>query len=98
MIVDKTNGFLLKAIMAGHRMQDDSLLEILQRYSDDSKGDFTLYPDFAPLSFLFALVKDGKLLMNGGVIFHGKHDGNGSGGPPSFSVSIDKAQGWRVHT
>lgn len=98
MIIDKTNGRLLEAIMAGHSMKNDSLLDILERYANDPRGDFILYPDFAPLSMLFALMKDGKVIMNGGVIFHGKHDGNGSGSAPTFSVSLSRKNGWHVHT
>ncbi len=98
MILDKTNGRLLEAIMAGHRMQNNSLLQILERYANDPRGDFVLYPDFAPLSMLFAIMKEGKIIMNGGLIFHGRHDGNGSGSAPTFSVSITKTDGWQIHT
>lgn len=98
MIIDKTNGRLLEAILYGHKIQNDSLLEILERYSNDPRGNLVLYPDFAPLSMLFAIMKDGQVIMNGGVIFHGKHDGNGSGSAPTFSVSITKTDGWQIHT
>lgn len=98
MIIDKSNGRLLEAIMAGHKMKNDSLLQILERYNNDTRGDFVLYPDFAPLSLLFAIMKEGKIIMNGGLIFHGRHDGNGSGSSPTFSISITKTDGWQIHT
>lgn len=49
--------------------------------------------DFAPLSFTWAA---GNLY--GGLIFHGPHDGFGSGGAPTFSVSLDNTAGWQLHT
>lgn len=49
--------------------------------------------DFAPLSFTWAA---GTLY--GGLIFHGPHDGYGSGGAPTFSVSLDNTAGWQLHT
>jgi len=36
--------------------------------------------------------------FNGGLIFHGAHDGGGDGGAPTFSVNITPQSGWRVHT
>ena len=56
-------------------------------------GEPELFTDFAPLSFTF---KAGGLF--GGMIYHGPHDGFGSGGEPTFSVCVDKAYGWRLHT
>lgn len=58
-----------------------------------------LYKDFAPLSLSFILRdEDGVAFMNGGVIFHGEHDGGGSGGAPTFSVSLTPTSGWSLHT
>ena len=36
--------------------------------------------------------------MNGGLIFHGKHDGGGDGGAPTFSVNLTPTNGWGIHT
>ena len=36
--------------------------------------------------------------MNGGVIFHGTHDGGGNGGAPTFSVCLSPTDGWSIHT
>jgi hypothetical protein len=36
--------------------------------------------------------------FNGGLIFHGSHDGFGSGAAPTFSVTLTKTSGWSVHT
>lgn len=63
-----------------------------------------IHSDFAPLSFYFVKMfchpdtKEWLRDYNGGIIFHGKHDGHGSGAGPSFSVTLDKADGWRIHT
>ena len=39
-----------------------------------------------------------KYWMNGGLIYHGKHDGFGSGNAPTFSVCLTPTNGWSVHT
>ncbi len=63
-----------------------------------------LYKDFAPLSFGFNIETkqdDGtwKFWFNGGLIFHGRHDGGGSGGAPSFAVSLTAVdEDWSIHT
>jgi hypothetical protein len=63
-------------------------LEIISKF-----GPATLYSDFAPLSFTWS----GKNI-SGGLIFHGSHDGFGSGGSPTFSVSLTQVHGWSIHT
>jgi hypothetical protein len=64
-----------------------------------------LYKDFAPLSFSFLMQMektagedDWELWFNGGLIFHGSHDGYGSGSAPTFSVTLNDTDGWSVHT
>lgn len=58
--------------------------------------------DFAPLSFYFIreVVFDGawERDYNGGIIFHGSHDGGGDGGAPTFSVNLSPVDGWATHT
>ena len=49
--------------------------------------------DFAPLSFSWS---GGGMV--GGLIFHGAHDGLGSGSAPTFSVSLNNSTGWQIHT
>ena len=36
--------------------------------------------------------------VNGGIIYHGQRDGYGSGNGPTFSVTLDQADGYRIHT
>jgi hypothetical protein len=52
-----------------------------------------LYKDFAPLSFEWCAGN-----LQGGLIFHGEHDGFGNGGAPTFSVSLSNTRGWQLHT
>ena len=59
-----------------------------------------LYSDRAPYSFLFVWRNklDGRVLINGGMIFHGTHDGFGNGSAPTFSVCLTPTNGWSIHT
>ena len=63
-----------------------------------------MYQDGAPYSFYFVmhLKRKGedefKPWFNGGLIYHGPHDGFGDGGAPTFSVNINNSQGWSVYT
>ena len=36
--------------------------------------------------------------LNGGIIFHGAHDGGGSGSAPTYSVCLTPTNGWAVQT
>jgi hypothetical protein len=62
-----------------------------------------LFKDWAPYSFGFVIerrVQDGswKHFMNGGLLYHGTHDGNGSGEAPTFAVTLTPTSGWSIHT
>lgn len=62
-----------------------------------------LTPDFAPFSFFFVIEKkndagEWRALFNGGLLFHGRHDGNGSGSTPTFATTLEPTVGWSVHT
>jgi hypothetical protein len=62
-----------------------------------------LYSDFAPHSFAFTMMRqeelDGEWEMwfNGGLIYQGP-ECPADGSAPSFTVSLDKATGWFIHT
>ena len=103
MITDNSNGRLaeIKAFAKEHSLEENfkETFSRLENYS--GKGyDVTLYSDFAPLSLEFVIKEKERFVLNGGFIFHGKHDVFGSGGAPSFSVSLsqDKVTGWSIHT
>jgi len=98
---DCTNGDLSKALDHANKISDFSIykcLDSLAKADISCKSKTKIYPDFAPYSFAFARLRDGKCIINGGIIFHGEHDGHGSGSAPTFSVSINKETGWSIHT
>lgn len=79
-------------------------LEYLERYGGDG-GERTrvrLFRDFAPYSFGFVIEQksDGEWchLFTGGLLFHGAHDGLGSGSGPTFASTITPTLGWSIHT
>jgi len=103
MIINQSNGRLdeIKAFAKKHNLLENfnNTFSRLETYS--AKGFIvTLYSDFAPLSMEFSIFKNDILILYGGFIFHGRHDGFGSGGAPTFSVSLsmDKEPGWSIHT
>jgi len=103
MINDHTNGKLaeIKAYATEHHLEE-SFNKTFARFETFAKSscEVNLYSDFAPLSLYFEITKEDKLVLNGGFIFHGPHDGYGNGGAPTFSVSIEseKQPGWSIHT
>lgn len=67
-------------------------LERLKRWETTMNGEVFLRRDFAPLSFYFEIMsKDGRQLMNGGLLYHGSPD-------KSFAVQLVPAKGWDIHT
>lgn len=69
------------------------------RFSDNGYR-VDLFSDMAPHSLYFELYREGEFSMNGGMIFHGPHDGGGNGSAPTFSVSInpESKPHWSIHT
>jgi hypothetical protein len=88
----------------GLREQLDEKLKYLGGYAGGVNTRCTLYKDFAPASFEFVMERRDcvhtpwKRWFNGGLIYHGPHDGFGSGGAPTFSVSLSPEHGWQIHT
>ena len=103
MIIDKSNGRLaeIKAF-AKEKNLLENFKETFSRLKTHSDKGYTvnLYSDFAPLSLYFEITMNEKFILNGGFIFHGPHDGFGSGIAPTFSVCIDpdNKPGWSIHT
>lgn len=111
---DLTDGKLQEALDFAKKMNNNSLQDCLDRLKkteenirENSGKDIEthIYPDFAPLSFEFVRVdyKNGRdykpdFLSNGGIIYHGPHDGFGSGASPTFSVCLTPTDGWSIHT
>jgi len=85
----------------GKRENLETCLERLDGFFDtDRDGAATCYlgKDFAPYSFSFYLARNEKVILNGGVIFHGQHDNGGDGSAPTYSVSLSPQDGWSIHT
>lgn len=93
---------LKTAISVARQRRDFSLIRCLKHLKQVEKnrpGTTTeIYNDFAPLSFYFVRKYKGEYSSNGGIMFHGKHDGYGSGSAPTFSVSLTPVDGWEIHT
>lgn len=105
MIEDKTDGKLQSIIVfaAQHNRlkQLQEQLDYLANYGQQETR-CVLYSDFAPQSLRFVMQakKDGEWVrwFSGGLVFHGPHDGHGSGAAPTFSCCLQPTDGWAVHT
>lgn len=79
-------------------------LTYLGEYAGGVNTRCVLYKDFAPASFEFVMQRrkdendEWKFWFNGGLIFHGPHDGWGSGAAPTLAVTLNREHGWSVHT
>ena len=83
-MIDCTNGRLeeIKAFAATHPMGESftKSLQQLQSIEKDRGLICYLHTDYAPMSLYFVfrnIKKDNQTYMNGGVIYHGRHDGFG---------------------
>lgn len=108
---DCTNGGLEKARQfASETGQLEQFEDILKRLAIREEGEnvgnmgrkseVILYPDFTPYSFFWVWqeTESKRQIMCGGMIYHGKHDGGGNGGSPTFSVCLEPTSGWSIHT
>ncbi|MBN1772543.1 MAG: DUF4120 family protein [Deltaproteobacteria bacterium] len=90
----------------GLRENLEDQLRYLDEYAehgDRGKTCCRLYRDSAPQSFGFVMTvrREGgiyKTWFNGGLIFHGPHDGGGDGGEPTLAVCLTPTTGWAIHT
>lgn len=61
-----------------------------------------LFRDRAPWSFRFVVERThngtAHCLLDGALVYHGAHDGYGSGAAPAFAVTLEPTAGWSVHT
>lgn len=100
-MIDKTDGKLeaIKKFAANIGQLDNlkSKLEILARKEQDGCV-VNLHQDFAPYSLYFEVLKEGELVSNGGLIYHGINNAGGNGSAPTFSVNLTPVKGWAIHT
>jgi hypothetical protein len=77
----------------------------LRDYADHEHKGLTqceLYRD-EPWGFGFVMRRrndrgEYRFWFNGGLLYHGSHDGFGSGSGPTFAVTVLPTDGWSIHT
>lgn len=80
---------------------DMSLNRCIRRLSQWNPKDatITISNDFDRMSFFFReTMPDGRDGVCGGILYHGERDGFGSGGGPVFAVTLEKTEGYSIHT
>ena len=108
LITEKVDAQLAAARAFAERAGLSSNLEERLRYLDlyaspARNSRCTLYHDHAPYSFAFVLeVQDSdgrwRTWFEGGLLYHGPHDGGGSGCYPTLAVLLTPTVGWAIHT
>ena len=100
-VINETGDYYKEVIAFAEKMNLlESFDEVMDSMNRKAKNGYTvkIYRDFAPYSFYFEQFYDGEPAGNGGIIYHGPIDNYGSGGAPTFSVTLTKTHGWSVHT
>jgi hypothetical protein len=83
---------------------DENLTRLCELFGNGANTRHVLYKDFAPASFTFVIQtrkdenSEWTYRYEGGFIFHGPHDGWGSGAAPTFSVTLNPEHGWSIHS
>jgi hypothetical protein len=92
------------AARVGLAEQLEERLRFLDQYGGPSKVTrCVLYKDLAPYSFTFVMEIRGagdrwRAWFEGGLIYHGAHDGHGCGCAPTYAVTMEATNGWSIHT
>ena len=91
--------YVLEQLRYAREHGDDSLMDCLKRSRHCLKlakdHEMMISSDFSHRSFLFADVVNGKVVMNGGIIFHGYPE---EGYMQNGSVQLTPSYGWQIHT
>ena len=94
-----------KPILVMEFVEGPTLERVIEsRALDVNRTKCVLHRDRAPYSFEFDMFRrcatSGEFvpMFNGGLVFHGPHDAHGSGGAPTFAVTLEPTSGWSVHT
>lgn len=95
-IVDKKQitHIFYNAMRIGHYKK---LKELVMRHIDDSHIHPESYRE-DELNLYFDGRFHGGCGYNGGILFHGKRDGFGSGSAPTFAVTLTPTSGYSIHT
>lgn len=101
LVIDHSEGALKEAIKYSRIIKDPSLIGCIQRlrrrwYSEDN--EIHLYDDLR-FSLYFEIVNraTNTIVLNGGIIYHGRHDAYGAGGIAQH-VCLTPTEGWSIHT
>lgn len=91
--------YVKEQLRYAEKHNDKSLISSLKRmrcWQKLSDNDCVeVYQDFADRSFTFAHIRDGRCVLNGGIIFHGyPEEGYTTGG----SIQLTPSYGWQIHT
>ena len=103
-MIDLTQGKLDEELAYAEEIGDTTLKRCIEHMKnvDQNSGSTTkIMTDRAPRSFYFErFYSDENFRGNGGIIFHGPHDGGGAGVAPTFSVSMttNLKPHWEIHT
>ena len=100
---DEVRAFAERAGKLEQLKEKLAYLDTYAEHGDRGKTKCILYKDFAPYSFQFTMQERNELgeyqhWFIGGLVFHGDHDGYGSGSAPTLSVCVNPTDGWSVHT
>lgn len=100
-VIDHSEGALKEAIKYSRIIKDPSLIGCIQRLRrswQSEDNEIHLYDDLR-FSLYFEIVNwaTDKLVLNGGIIYHGRHDAYGAGGIAQH-VCLTPTEGWTTHT
>jgi len=100
-IIDHSDGALKEAIKFSRHIKDPSLIGCIQRLRrrwHNQDNVIHLYDDLR-FSFYFEIInrETDTLVLNGGIIYHGRHDAYGAGGIAQH-VCLTPTEGWSTHT
>jgi hypothetical protein len=93
-----------KLYEADHKGALKGRLDYLENYGGKHahRTRVRLFRDRAPYSFGFIIEQktadEWRPLFNGGLLFHGSHDRNGSGSGPTYACTLTPTTGWSIHT
>lgn len=76
----------------------DNLKKLMNIARNCNAQIYMSYDDQRSFYFIVKRGPNGPTLMNGGLIYHGPHDGFGSGSAPTFSACLTPTTGWSIHT
>ena len=100
-IIDHSEGSLKEAIKFARHIKDPSLIGCIQRLRRRWQSEDNVIHLFDDLRFSLYFEIENKatnsIVLNGGIIYHGRHDAFGAGGIAQH-VCLTPTEGWSTHT